>query len=257
MKKTYIFLFILGLILGSCGIGFAAGLTASEILEKVDTVMASDSKIMTQQMTLVSSSGQERTREIQLQNKRTESKDLMLVRFLSPSDVRGTGLLMDDEDTWLYLPALGRSRRIAGHAKKGSFMGSDLSYDDMEQLGMTGFSNDFVATLLRSEVLLGTETYVLELEPQDNDSDYSKLVMWVDQERFLPRKIEYVDTNGQLLKVLHNESLREVDGRWIASAMEMQNVQEGTKTLLRVSDVEFDVAISDSIFTVRSLERGL
>src|SRR5690554_879723 len=164
---------------------------------------------------------------------------------------------MTNDATWLYLPALGRSRRIAGHAKKGDFMGSDLSFDDMEQLGMTGFGSKFVPSLLRSEAFQGTDTYVLELSPVDSDSDYSKLVMWVDSERFLPRKIEYVDADGELLKVLHNEGVREVDGRWVASSMEMENVQQGTKTILNVSDVEFDVDIADSVFTLRSLERGL
>lgn len=259
MKKTLITVLTIGFIVGSFGLaaGLAAELTADQILAEVDVTMGSDSKIMSQQMTLISSSGQERTREIQLQNKRTTDKDFMLVRFLAPSDVRGTGLLMDDDDTWLYLPALGRSRRIAGHAKKGSFMGSDLSYDDMEQLGMTGFGASFTPVLLHSEALGDTETYVMELHPTDSDSEYSKLVMWVDQQRFLPRKIQYMDLDGQLLKVLHNEGIQEVDGRWLASTMEMENVQEGTKTLLQVSDVEFNVDISDSIFTVRSLERGI
>ncbi|HBN97582.1 MAG TPA: outer membrane lipoprotein-sorting protein [Firmicutes bacterium] len=259
MKNTLLTLLVLALILSpfAAKMGLANELTADEIIAQVDLTMGSDSKIMTQEMTLVSASGARRTREIRLQNRRTEDQDFMLVRFLAPTDVRGTGLLMTNDDTWLYLPALGRSRRIAGHAKKGDFMGSDLSFDDMEQLGMTGFGSKFAPTLLRSEVLQGTDTYVLELAPLDSDSDYSKLVMWVDQARFLPRTIEYVDTNGKPLKVLHNDGIQEVDGRWVASVMEMENVQQGTKTILKVSDVEFDVDISDSNFTVRSLERGL
>ena len=239
MKNTVLTLLILALILSPFGVEvtLAKELTADEIIVQVDLTMGSDSKIMTQEMTLVSASGAQRTREIQLQNRRTDGQDFMLVRFLSPADVRGTGLLMTDDDTWLYLPALGRSRRIAGHAKKGSFMGSDLSFDDMEQLGMTGFGSKFIPVLLRLEVFQGTDTYVLELSPLDSDSDYSKLVMWVDRERFLPRKIEYVGTDGKLHKVLHNEGIQEVDGRWVASAMEMENVQQGTKTILKVSDV--------------------
>lgn len=259
MKNKILTLLVVVLIFSPIGveISLAKGLTAVEIIAQVDLTMGSDSKIMTQEMTLVSASGAQRTREIQLQNKRSDEQDSMLVRFLSPSDVRGTGLLMTDDDTWLYLPALGRSRRIAGHAKKGDFMGSDLSFDDMEQLGMTGFGAKFAPVLVGSEVFQGTDTYVLELSPLDSESDYSKLVMWVDEERFLPRKIEYVDAGGKLLKVLHNEDIQEVDGRWVASAMTMENVQAGTKTLLKVSDVQFNVDISDSVFSVRSLERGL
>ncbi len=259
MKNKGLMLLVLALILSPFGIemGLAKERTAAEIITQVDLTMGSDSKTMTQEMTLVSASGASRTREIQLQNRRTGEQDAMLVRFLAPADVRGTGLLMTGDDTWLYLPALGRSRRIAGHAKKGDFMGSDLSFDDMEQLGMTGFGSKFAPTLLRTEEFQGIQTYVLELSPLDSESDYSKLVMWVDQERFLPRKIEYVDLEGKLLKVLHNEDIQDVAGRWVALAMEMENVQQGTKTMLKVSGVEFDVDIADSVFTVRSLERGL
>ncbi len=259
MKKTILTLLVFALILSLFGVemGLTKELDADEILAQVDLTMGSDSKIMTQEMTLVSAAGARRTREIQLQNRRTDDQNSMLVRFLSPTDVRGTGLLMTDDDTWLYLPALGKSRRIAGHAKKGDFMGSDLSFDDMEQLGMTGFGSEFAPTLLRAEVFQGSDTFVLALSPLDSESDYSKLVMWVDQKRFLPRRIEYVAKDGKLLKVLHNEGIQEVDGRWVASAMEMENVQKGTKTILKVSGVEFDVDIADSVFTVRNLERGL
>ncbi len=258
MKKTLLTLLLLALILNQFGIGvgLAQELTAEEIVARVDLTMSSNSKIMTQEMTLVSPSGARRTREIKLQNKRTADQDLMLVRFLSPADVRGTGLLMTNDDTWLYLPALGKARRIAGHAKKGDFMGSDLSFADMEQLGMTGFGSQFSPSLLRAEVFQNNDVYVLELVPLERDSDYSRLVMWVDQVRFIPCKIEYMDKDGKLFKILQNEGIQEVNGRWVAIAMEIQNVQQGTKTILKVSDVEFDVDILDSTFTVRSLERG-
>ena len=153
MKKTLLTLLLLALILNQFGIGvgLAQELTAEEIVARVDLTMSSNSKIMTQEMTLVSPSGARRTREIKLQNKRTADQDLMLVRFLSPADVRGTGLLMTNDDTWLYLPALGKARRIAGHAKKGDFMGSDLSFADMEQLH-DGFGSQFSPPIARGSI---------------------------------------------------------------------------------------------------------
>src|SRR5262245_16593976 len=49
--------------------------------------------------------------------------DRVLVRFLSPGDIKGTGLLVwehaaEEDERFLYLPALGRVRRIAGSEKQ-------------------------------------------------------------------------------------------------------------------------------------------
>lgn len=236
--------------------GCAADMSGSEILSQVDQSMRSESRIMHQTMTLYSSSGQARTRELRMENQRSDEEDKMLVRFLAPADVRRTGLLMVDDDMWLYLPALGRVRRIAGHAKQGSFMGSDFTYTDMEQIGSTGFAPDYAPVLLGTEVLNDTDVYVLELEPVSEDSDYRQLTMYVDRELFLPRQIEYLDTDGELIKVLKTYDIAEMDGRPTASRTEMQNVQTGTKTVLTVTEVEFDVSIDDAVFTTRNLERG-
>ena len=113
----------------------ATEMAGSEIIAQVDQMMQSDSKIMQERMIIANAQGQQRTREIQAWNKRSPGGDNMLIRFLAPADVSGTSFLMTGDDMWLYLPALGKVRRIAGHARKGSFMGSDLSYEDMESLG--------------------------------------------------------------------------------------------------------------------------
>ena len=49
-------------------------------------------------------------------------------------DTRFQELLDDpdrDDDQWLYLPALRKTKRIASSDKSGSFMGSDFNYSDM------------------------------------------------------------------------------------------------------------------------------
>lgn len=234
----------------------AAGLSGPEIIAQVDNSMQSDSKIMQERMIIANATGQQRTREIQAWNKRSQDVDRMLVRFLGPADVAGTGFLMSDDDMWLYLPALGKVRRIAGHARKGSFMGSDLSYADMESLGSTGFAEGYEAKLVGEGEMAGEAVYVLELIAQAQETSYGKLGMWVSQRTFLPRRIEYYDNDGELLKVLSTYEVRETQGRWVAGKMEMENVQTGTKTTLEVTDVQFQVDINDDIFTTRNLERG-
>lgn len=238
-------------------VSLGSSLSAVDILAKVDHTMKADAKVMSQTMTLVTATGQQRTRDLQMWSKQDAKGDQMLVRFLSPADVKGTGVLMNSEDMWLYLPALGRVRRVASHAKKGSFMGSDLSYDDMEQLGSKGFATDFAPDLLGEDDLSGDKTYVLNLTSLDSENDYTHLKMWVDQEMWLPRRIEYYGEAGILLKVLTTQKHANVEGRWVAKQMLMEDKQKGSKTILDVQEVTFNTSIDDSLFTTRSLERGL
>ena len=67
--------------------------------------------------------------------------DRSLIRFTYPNDIRNTAFLVwehpdADDERFLYLPALGRVRRIAGQEKDESFVGSDLSYEDIGPAAM-------------------------------------------------------------------------------------------------------------------------
>ena len=56
----------------------------------------------------------------------------MLLSFTSPPDVRGVNLLVrNSQNMYIYLPALRKTRRIAGSSLNSSFMGTDFSYADI------------------------------------------------------------------------------------------------------------------------------
>lgn len=257
LKSGVVLVTLLALVLGTVSVSGAPGVSGPDILAQVDATMHSSSKKMQEKMTLTSASGQERVRKLQVQNKRDGAKDQMLVQFLYPADVKGSGVLISGDDMWLYLPALGKVRRIAGHAKKGSFMGSDLSYEDMEALGSSGFGQDYTAEYRREENCAGEATYVLELTPKTKEVSYQKLVMWVSTTTYLPRQIEYYSQDGKLGKRLQNRDITKIDGRWVAGTVEMVDLIKGGKTILEVENVDFDAAIDSSVFTTRYLERGV
>lgn len=242
-------LLVLGLLVVLASSASAA--SGEEILARLDETMQSGSREIVQQMTLISAKGQERTRQIQMWSSRGET-DRMLVRFLSPADVAGTGLLSVGDDMWLYLPALGRVRRIAGHAKKGSFMGTDLSYEDMEEFGSTGFAANYSPELIGTE----QEFYLLRLTPHSQDRGYQHLKMQVCRERFLPLRIEYYAPDGSLVKVLTTMDFQQVQGRPTAGKLIMEDVVKGSKTVLEQLKVDFEPDLNEEMFSTRYLERG-
>ena len=256
MKKVLSLLLIIVFAFGISAI--ADELTAEDIITKVDQEMKVENKYMEQEMILISGSGTERSRSLQVWNKKGDENDKMMAKFTEPANIKGTGILMVGDDMWLYLPALGRVKRIAGSAKQGDFMGSDLTYEDMEALGSNGFANDYEVELLGEEKLEAyeNETYLLKLIPTDEEISYSKLEMYVDKEIFLPLKINYY-INDKLSKVLKTSNHKQVNDNYLAMVMEVEDIDKKSKTILKVKNVEFPEEIEDEIFTVRNLERGV
>lgn len=234
----------------------AAAIDGEEILSKMDETMKTESKFMEEDMILYTASGSERKRSVDVWNKTKDGEDKMLVKFTEPANVAGTAFLMVEDDMWLYLPALGKVKRIAGSAKQGSFMGSDLTYEDMQALGNTGFAVDYQSELIDEVELGDNQAYHLQLEPRGDELAYNKLEMWVDKDIWLPLKIEYYNKSDELEKVLKTEAHKQIDGRWTATRMEVENKLKGSKTVLVIKEVDFAREIDDKIFTTRSLERG-
>ncbi|MBS3812119.1 MAG: outer membrane lipoprotein-sorting protein [Halanaerobiales bacterium] len=255
MKKililTLIMIFTFGVFIS------ADDLTGKEIISRVDQEIKIDNKLMEEEMILISDSGTERSRSLNIWNKQGQDDEKMLLKFTEPANIKGTGFLMIGDDMWLYLPALGKIKRIAGSAKKGNFMGSDLSYEDMEALGNTGFLDDYEVEKLSNNKVDDKETYHLKLMPTDKDLSYTKLEMLVDKDLFLPVKIDYYTNDGKLLKTLRTYDHQKISGHNIAMRMEMENVESGSKTILKVYKVEFSDELKKEIFTIRNLERGV
>ena len=87
-------------------------------------------------MKLFDRRGRARDRALTLLTLRRAEGDRSLIRFTYPNDIRGTGFLVwehpaGDDERFLYLPSLGRVRRIAGSEAQESFVGSDFSYEDI------------------------------------------------------------------------------------------------------------------------------
>ncbi|MGH8536354.1 MAG: outer membrane lipoprotein-sorting protein [Gammaproteobacteria bacterium] len=239
--------------------------TAEEIMQR--NFFSSKPKQLSKDvtMTLVNDQGQTRERKVKaisvLQPNGVDSN--MLVRFLAPSDIKGTGFLQiehleGDDDQWIYLPALHKSRRLVSSNKKDSFMGSDFSYGDVLPPKVSNYHHK----LLKEEAIEGQDCYVIESVPIDEgimrDSGYSRKTTWIRKDNFHETKVEYSDLSGRLLKtqIVRGIILVEPDtSRWTAIYKEMVNHQTGHKTIFNADQYSTDVTIASDMFSLRTLER--
>jgi len=183
-----------------------------------------------------------------------------IIVFLHPPDIKNTALLTigqeaDDDYQWLYLPALKRVKRISGTGKTGSFVGSEFSYEDLSAAAIEDYSYAWLA----EEPCPGNESLtcnVVERRPKDNDSGYSRIVGWEEQDSFRVFKTDFYDRKGTLLKTLVvNRQEKFKDRWWRAMDMTMTNHVTGKSTQMIWSAYDFDTPLSANDFTVRALER--
>jgi len=183
--------------------------------------------------------------------------DKTLIVFDQPRDVAGTALLtyshkLGEDDQWLYLPALKRVKRISSRNKSGPFMGSEFAYEDLASQEVEKYGYRY----LRDEMLDGQAMFLIERDPVDENSGYTRQLVWIDQAEYRPIKIEFYDRKNALLKTLSFSGYQQyLDKYWRAQAMYMINHQTGKSTLLTWDDYKFRVGLDEQDFTKNALKR--
>jgi outer membrane lipoprotein-sorting protein len=179
-----------------------------------------------------------------------------IVRFTAPADIAGVGFLQvqkkdDDDDRWLFLPELKRSRRIAGDTRGQAFMGTDFSYADLDRKDLR-YSN----VRGKGEEAIGKfACWKLDVTPQSPDAPYARAELWVRKDNFVPLKTTLYNKAGVLLKTLTTQEVRRVSGRWFITRSVMVDHQQNRQTELVIEKVTPRDDIPDAEFTVRNLEK--
>ncbi|MGH9388971.1 MAG: outer membrane lipoprotein-sorting protein, partial [Vicinamibacteria bacterium] len=179
--------------------------------------------------------------------------------FLSPADVKGTGFLTwendgRDDDQFLYLPAIKKTRRIASSERDQKFLGTDFSFEDMQGRE----TEDGVHTLLGEETYNGKGVWKVQTLPTpESDSQYSKIIAIIEKDSYLLQKADLFDKDGELYKIFYIDDWSKVNGFWTSLHSRMENLRDDHKTFLDLEDVKHNQGLPDEVFTTRSLERGL
>ena len=210
-------------------------------------------------MVLKNKQGEQSIRQIRTQYLEVKNDgDKAILIFDSPADVRGTVFLSvshkrEDDDQWLYIPAAKRVKRIAADNKGGSFVGSEFSYEDMSSPELEKYHYRY----LRDEDYKGRNCFVIERYPKgDKPSLYSKHVVWVDGQAYIPWKTEFYNSRGVLLKTLtYRKYKRYLKRFWRPDEMYMLNHSTGKSTILGWRNIEFQSPkVSERDFTPQALE---
>ena len=246
----------------------AFALSGREIMEKVNDRDVGNRSISEMEMILIDKKGNKRVRKLKSYGLEQGKNSKSLMFFITPADVKNTGFLTYDydesgkeDDQWLFLPALRKTKRIAAGDKSGSFMGSDLNYSDMSSPDLDLY--DY--TLMKETEVKGNKVWQIKSVPKTKaeaeKSGYSKSVVFIRQDNYVMiRGVRWVYKKKRN-KYLDVRKLEKIDGIWISTEMHV-TTKSGKKTLhktiLKQNNIKFNqVEVNEDLFTIRRLEKGL
>lgn len=232
-------------------------LTVSAIVDKANKAayyQGDDGKAKVH-MTIIDSQGRSREREfIILRKDKIDGGDqLFYIYFNRPADVRKMVFMVwkhpgQDDDRWLYLPALDLVKRIAASDKRSSFVGSDFLYEDVSGRGIDEDDHELIEE--------GEKNYVILNKPKKPESvEFSSFKIWIEKETFLPVKAEYYDKAGKVYRTVEAIKMENIQGYPTIVKSRVKNLETGSETVLEFSNIQYDIGLKENIFSERYLRR--
>lgn len=264
MTKQRIIGYVLGLLTlfigGDCLSQSAQekGLAIMQEAEKRDTGWNNFFAEVT--MVLKNHDGAVQKRELRVKTKEMANDgDKSLIIFDQPKDVRGSALLTyahyeGNDDQWLYLPKIGRVKKLASRNKSGPFMGSEFAFEDIGSQEIPKFTYEF----LKEAPCGDLDCFVVRRFPINAYSGYSSQEVWIDTKEYRTKKIDIFDRKKALLKTFTATDFKQFEGNfWRAMTRNMVNHQNGKSTDLLYSEFKFNQPLKDSDLTKNGLKRAL
>lgn len=191
-------------------------------------------------------------------------RDSQSIAFiLEPASERGIGMLSytydasnRNNETWLYLSALGKVKRIvasnSANSEPVSLFGSEFTTEDQE----TGKLDDYTYTLLETVTYKGRKTYVIEQIPtpaRARQSRYARTLVWVDASRYLSVKAEMYDSRGTEIRRLIADDISKVNGVWMSRSITIMNLVANRLSNMKMETIHFGITIDPELMTQRAL----
>ena len=242
----------LGLLISLPVILFAE--TGYEIAQAMEAVKGPADMKADMTMTLTNKQG--KSRESTIRSVTADDNRNQIIWFLAPADDKGVAFLKiehddKDDEMRLWLPAFKKVRRISSKKKADSFMGSDLSYEDMTSRVL----DDYTYELKGTKLIEGIDCHILESTPKKGVTrTYKRFMTFVSKADLLPILDEAYDMRDQLLKRRQIKYTKEKAYN-LPLEIFVENVQKNHSTRLIFANIQVDTGVKADLFQEKNLKR--
>ncbi len=224
---------------------------ATAIIKRSDQKLRGQSSRAEMKMTIVRPKWE---REISL--KAWSLRDeFSLILITAPARDKGSAFLKRQNELWNWQPTIDRIIKMPPSMMMQSWMGSDFTNDDL--IRESSVVKDYTHELDGREAAGGRECYRIILTPKpEAPVVWGKVISWIDTEEYMQMKTEFYDEDGYLVNTMLGKEVEMLGGKLLPSRMEMIPADEdGHMTVIEYEELEFDVAIQESFFSIQNMKQ--
>jgi outer membrane lipoprotein-sorting protein len=225
---------------------------ATEIVKRADDKMRGENSGISEMTMQIIRPTWERTLEFKSWSKGTEKS---MVLITAPAKEKGQSFLKVGREMWSWNPTISRTIKLPPSMLSQGWMGSDYTNDDM--INQRSIVVDYTHEITGEDVLEQRKCYKIELLPkEDAPVVWGKIIFWITKTDYNILKAEYYDEDEYLVKTEVGREIKTMDGRIIPTVYEIIPAdEEGQKTVVTLSSIQFNAPINDSFFSIQNMKR--
>lgn len=207
--------------------------------------------------------GTEQERLLAVYDRRSGDEERTISFMLAPEKLKGTAFLQwslprGESQQWLYLPELERTRRVGARNRGEFFMGSVLTYADLEVIAnlQQWSAEQAPRRLVGEESVAGVACHVIEFEPRIDGIAYRRVRLWMERERLMPRRLALYGDDGAVEKTIDLDDVRTVGAIPTPHRVAVALAGDAGRSELVISGVQYDLGLAEDLFTTRHLVSG-
>lgn len=227
------------------------GQTALEIIEKADELTRGESSEGEMTIQIIRPKW---TREMKMKTW-SLGTDYSMMLITAPAKEKGTVMLKREKEVWNWIPSIERTVKLPPSMMMQSWMGTDLTNDDLVR--QSSVVVDYTHEILKDSLIDGRNTWKLKLTAKpEAPVVWGHILVWVDKEHYIQLRTEFYDEDGYLVNIFNAYNIKTMDGRTMATKMEMIPVEEpGNKTVLITDNINFDTGVKQEFFNTNQMKR--
>ncbi len=224
---------------------------AREIIQRAEDKLRGASSFSEMKMTVVRPDW---SREVTMKSW-SIGRDFSLILITGPARDKGVAFLKREREIWNWQPTIDRTIKMPPSMMMQSWMGSDFTNDDLVR--ESSILRDYNHELVGTETIDGRKCWKIKLVPKaDAAVVWGEIFMWIDQAEYLQLQTEFYDEDGYLVNTMVGKAIKEMDGKMLPSIMEVIPAEEdGHKTVLEYLNLDFDIDVKESFFSVQNMKR--
>lgn len=224
---------------------------ANALMRHIDRLWRSNSSYAVMSM-LVVTDRYERRMEMEAWSL---DKDKSLIIIKAPKKDKDIATLKVENNIWNYLPKIDRISKIPASMMSGAWMGSHFTNDDLVKENT--FEDDFTSVI--SFQGLRDQQSIIEITSTpktDAAVVWGKVITEIDRHNLSPLRAVYYDENNQQVRQLIFDQPKIINGNTVPMRMSLiPSNKPGEQTIVTYHQLEFDVPLTQDIFTLQNLQK--